>query len=111
LKDGEACALFHCSAKACCIAVWTTEATFGRSQQILRIMGKRKWLHMKGCEFKGLISVTMEIFNSCQDWRDVSSVCLGITLKNNDSSGECVSYMLCCDNLPFNCYDVRKLGY
>jgi hypothetical protein len=73
-------------------------------------MGKRKWLCVKGCEFKGLISVTMEFINSCQDGRD-ASLCLGIMLKNNDFSAENVSYMLHCNNLPFNCYDVRKLGY
>jgi hypothetical protein len=50
-------------------------------------MGKWKWLFMNICEFKGLISVVMEIFTWCQDGGD-GSVSLGITLKNNDTSAE-----------------------
>jgi hypothetical protein len=46
-----------------------------------------KWLFMNGCEFKGLISVVMEYLNWCQDGID-ASVCLGIMLKNNDTSAE-----------------------
>ena len=65
---------------------------------------------MNGCEYKGLISVMMEFLNWCQDGRE-ASVCLGIMLGNNDNSAECVSYMLYCNNLPFYCYVVGKVGY
>ena len=64
---------------------------------------------MNGCEYKGTISVMMEFLKWCEDWRD-ASVCLQIMLRNNDTSAGYVSYMLCCNNLPFNCHDVRKLG-
>ena len=65
---------------------------------------------MNVCEYKGSISVLMKFLNWCQDGRE-ASVCLGIMLRNNDTSAECVSYMLCCNNSPFNCYDVGKLVY
>jgi hypothetical protein len=55
-------------------------------------MGKWKWLFVNGCEFNGLISVTMEYLNWFQYGRD-SSVCLGIILKYNDNSAEEMSYM------------------
>jgi hypothetical protein len=42
---------------------------------------------VNGCEFKGLISVMTGFLNQCQDGRD-ASVCLGITLQNNDTSAE-----------------------
>jgi hypothetical protein len=50
-------------------------------------MGKWKWLFVNCCEFKGVISVMMEYLNWYQDGRG-ASVCLGIMMKNNDSSVE-----------------------
>jgi hypothetical protein len=65
LTCDEASASLHCSNKENSSADQTPEATLGRSQ-ILRIMGKLKWLLVNVCEYKGLISVMTGFLNQCQ---------------------------------------------
>ena len=50
-------------------------------------MGKWKWLLVNGCEYKGLTFVMLEFLNQWQYGRD-ASVCLGVMVKNNDTSAE-----------------------
>jgi hypothetical protein len=59
LTGDEACTSFHCPNKERCSADRTAEAT--RQVTEWTIMGQWKWLFVNGCDFKGLISVMMEI--------------------------------------------------
>jgi uncharacterized protein (DUF4213/DUF364 family) len=46
---------------------------------------KWKWLLVNGCECKSPISTATEFSNSRQDGTN-ASICLGVMLKNNDTS-------------------------
>jgi hypothetical protein len=50
-------------------------------------MGKWKWFLVKGSDFRGVISIMIEFLNQCQ-YDSNASVCLGIILKDYDTSAE-----------------------
>ena len=85
LTGDEACASFHCSTQKAVVQFTPLKQNWAGHR--FYVMGKWKWLFMNGCEFKGLISFTMEYLKLCQDRRD-ASVCLGIMLKYNETSVE-----------------------
>ena len=77
------------------------------------VVRKVKWVFLNGCKCKSPICTVTEVLNLCQDGIK-ASICLGIMLKNNDTSAEWMSYIQNVNDMTFysrisQCYVVSSI--